>query len=707
MANLALNHPTEGLLDTDTLALNSYSVIYVNATGSGTGSGGVSQLYQGIRSASANGGATAGDTATRVIVKVRSASDTSATGGSATVHLAATFLALDHPTLGTLNNHILTTVSFRVLFQTVTGSGTGTETATRVIIGFRNATGSGLGTETATGNRIVIRSASDTNGTGGSASVDLAAKPLFLDETDGTGRLDFNFVTGFVFSRLKRTGADTGTGSGSTASFTTRFRSASDTNGTGGSATVSIFFKVFARTATGSGTGGESVTTLVIRPRTATDTGTGSGSTVSFTIRFRSGTASAGTGGYATTPWDILDVVESTNFVVEIELTTTPFLQTSALTLDSATTGLLNTNTLGARQYYDVTQYVKEINISRGRSRQLDSFNAGTASVVFNDPTRQFDPTNTLSNYYGGIIPRQPIRISANGIRLFTGYIEDWNLDYTQPTMLTTSIQCVDGFSLLSTILLEEYAATNAERSDQRITTVLALPEVSTAAPTTSLEVGTVTLMDDLINDNTVLLDYLQEINRAEQGYLFMTASDTLKFIARGAASSLAITTGSIPVFTDTVNIETDFKYLELGIQFGTELLFNRVTVQNTDSAIIQTVNDTDSQIDYLIRAIDFTGLILETDAQALALGNYILAQYARPLFRYDSVSISASGITNNRKNRLFAIELAQLVKTTRNFSVGSPTEVTRYSLIEGIQHQISLNSHVVRYSLNTLSYTP
>ena len=273
--------------------------------------------------------------------------------------------------------------------------------------------------------------------------------------------------------------------------------------------------------------------------------------------------------------------------------------------------------------------------------------------------------------------------------------------------MLTTSIQCVDGFSLLSTILLEEYAATNAERSDQRITTVLALPEVSTAAPTTSLEVGTVTLMDDLINDNTVLLDYLQEINRAEQGYLFMTASDTLKFIARGAASSLAITTGSIPVFTDTVNIETDFKYLELGIQFGTELLFNRVTVQNTDSAIIQTVNDTDSQIDYLIRAIDFTGLILETDAQALALGNYILAQYARPIFRYDSVSISASGITNNRKNRLFAIELAQLVKTTRNFSVGSPTEVTRYSLIEGIQHQISLNSHVVRYSLNTLSYTP
>ena len=709
MANLALNHPTEGLLDTGTLSATAYSNIIRDATGSGTGTEGTTEFYNGVRTATGSGGSTAGDTATRVIVKVRTASDTNATGGSATTYLVATILALDHPTLGTLDNHKLSETSFVVFFQTITGSGTGTQTAGRVIIAFRTATASGTGTESATRNRIVIRDASDTNGTGGSASTPLAARALFLDETDGTGRLDFNFLPLNSFARLKRTGDDTGTGSGTTASFTVRFRSASDNTATGGSATVSVAFHVIIRSASDTnGTGGSATIQLLKRIVTATGSGTGSESSLSFTIRFRTGTDTTATGGYATTPWDIVDVYEQTNLVVEIELTSTPFLETAVMVLG---TGLLNTNTLGARNYYDVTEFVKEVSISRGRSRQLDSFNAGTASVVFNDPTRQFDPTNTLSRYYGGIIPRQPIRISANGYRLFTGFIEDWNLDYTQPTMLTTSVSCVDGFSLLSTVILDEYAATNGQRSDQRIESVLDLAEVNVseyvALLPTSLETGVATLMDDLVADGTILLDYLQEVNRAEQGYLFMDASNRLKFIARGAASSLAVAAGAIPVFTDNIQIETDFKYLELSIQFGTELLYNRITAQNKDSAVVHTVNDTGSQKDYLIRDYHLKDLILETDAQALTLANYVLDQYARPIFRYDSVSVSATGITNNRKNRLFTIDLATLVKTTRNFAVGTPTEVTRYSLVEGIEHRIDLNSHTIRYNLNTLTYTP
>jgi hypothetical protein len=709
MADFVLSHPTEGLLDTGVLSAVSYTVHFVDANGSGVGTEGVTTLFKGTRAATGSGGATAGDSAIGAVVKARSASDTNSTGGSASTYLVATILALDHPTLGTLDDHKLSESTFTVFFPNATGSGTGTESALRNVVLFRTASDSGTGGESATRQVIKIRSASDTTSTGGSATTELAAKTLFLDDEDGFGRLDFNFLSLLEFQRLKRTGTEAGVGSETTASFTTRFRSASDNTATGGSATVSVAFRVIIRSASDTnGTGGSATIQLLKRIVTATGTGTGSESSLSFTIRFRTGTDTTATGGYATTPWDIVDVYEPTNLLVEIELTSTPFLDTAVMVLG---TGELGTNTLGARNYYNVTEFVKEVTINRGRSRQLDSFNAGTATVVFNDPTRQFDPTNTLSRYFGGIIPRQPIRISANGYRLFTGFIEDWNLDYTQPTMLTTSVSCVDGFSLLSTVILDEYSATNGERSDQRIESVLDLAEVNVseyvALLPTSLETGVVTLMDDLVADGTILLDYLQEINRAEQGYLFMDATNKLTFIARGAASSLAVSEGAIPVFTDNIEIETDFKYLELGIQFGTELLYNRVTVQNKDSAVVQTVNDTGSQIDYLIRDYQLKDLILETDAQALTLANYVLDQYARPIFRYDSVSVSATGITNNRKNRLFTIDLADLVRTTRNFAVGTPTEVTRYSLVEGIQHQIDLNSHVIRYNLNTLTYTP
>ena len=615
---------------------------------------------------------------------------------------------LSHPTEGLLDTGVLSAVSYTVHFVDATGSGTGTQTADTLHNGIRTATGSGGSTAGDTATRVIIRirTASDTTSTGDSATTYLAAKQLFLDDIDGQGRLDFNFLSLNTFARLKRTADGSGTGTETATSARVQAKNATG-SGDGSQTTISLSIKI--RSASdANGTGGSATTRLLKRIVTATGSGLGSESSVSVRIVLRTGTDTTATGGYATTPWDIVDVFEPTNLLVEIELTSTPFLQSALMILG---TGLLGTGTLGARNYYNVTEFVKEVNISRGRSRQLDSFNAGTATVVFNDPTRQFDPTNTLSRYFGGIIPRQPVRISANGYRLFTGFIEDWNLDYTQPTMLTTSISCVDGFSLLSTIILDEYSATNGERTDERIETILSLAEVDVNEYAellqTSLETGTVTLMDDLVPEGTILLDYLQEINRAEQGFLFMDASDNLKFIARGAASSLAVSEGAIPVFTDNIEIETDFKYLELSIQFGTELLFNRITTQNKDSAVINTVNDEGSQVDYLIRDYQLTDLILETDAQALTLANYLLGIYARPIFRYDSVSVSATGITNNRKNRLFSIDIADLVRTTRNFAVGTPSEVTRYSTVEGIEHRIDLNSHVIRYSLNTLDYTP
>ena len=46
---------------------------------------------------------------------------------------------------------------------------------------------------------------------------------------------------------------------------------------------------------------------------------------------------------------------------------------------------------------YDVTAYVKSLNVDRGRSRELDKFDAGTFSVAFENRTRYFDPQYTDS----------------------------------------------------------------------------------------------------------------------------------------------------------------------------------------------------------------------------------------------------------------------------------------------------------------------
>jgi len=104
-----------------------------------------------------------------------------------------------------------------------------------------------------------------------------------------------------------------------------------------------------------------------------------------------------------------------------------PFLK-----LDDPVSGKLDDPNwvLGGTLFYDVTSKVKSIAISRGKNRELDTFETGLANVVFNNQDRTFDPEYTLSPYYGQIIPRRSIRISSGGEYIFWGVVDDWNLDY-------------------------------------------------------------------------------------------------------------------------------------------------------------------------------------------------------------------------------------------------------------------------------------
>lgn len=100
--------------------------------------------------------------------------------------------------------------------------------------------------------------------------------------------------------------------------------------------------------------------------------------------------------------------------------------------LDDPVRGKLDNTTyvLSGVIFYDVTSRVRGFSIKRGKSRQLDNYQAGVASVILNNNDRAFDPTFAASPYYGQVIPKREIRISSNGVRQYTGLIDDWNLVY-------------------------------------------------------------------------------------------------------------------------------------------------------------------------------------------------------------------------------------------------------------------------------------
>jgi hypothetical protein len=105
----------------------------------------------------------------------------------------------------------------------------------------------------------------------------------------------------------------------------------------------------------------------------------------------------------------------------------------------------------------NVTSWVREFSVNRGRSDDWGDFD-GSATVVLNNRTRLFDPYYTSGAYYGKLLPRKQIRIRAQtndgGVAVthdvFRGFISGWNPQWTDAgTDSTVTLSCFDALQLL------------------------------------------------------------------------------------------------------------------------------------------------------------------------------------------------------------------------------------------------------------------
>lgn len=85
--------------------------------------------------------------------------------------------------------------------------------------------------------------------------------------------------------------------------------------------------------------------------------------------------------------------------------------------------------------WQDITSYVRSVDMQRGRSTELDTFQPGTLSMVLDNSDRRFDPTYTSSPYNGYIVPRAQVRVRVEVLTLtvavlFTGRVSSWPQTY-------------------------------------------------------------------------------------------------------------------------------------------------------------------------------------------------------------------------------------------------------------------------------------
>lgn len=365
--------------------------------------------------------------------------------------------------------------------------------------------------------------------------------------------------------------------------------------------------------------------------------------------------------------------------------------------LDIDPYGKLNTGTLGGIEMLDVTSMVRNISINRGRNRDTEQFNSGTASVTFYDPTRQLDPLNQSSTYYPFVGPRQPIEIYAAGLPIYTGTITDWDLDYSYVEAgNVTTAQCADNFTVLANMTFAAWSPTE-QLAGARITASLARPEVAYQGPRT-LDAGNSTLGGSgqyNVDDGTNVLSYLQRVSVSEGGFLFMDAKNALTFIDRRRN----INPASLASFTDD---GTGIPYQSLTNQFGDELLFNSVQMQ-APGHNVQTASDAPSIARYQASIYSKLDLLNKAPTEVLDLARAFLAIHKDPILRFTGVDLQLAALDVTDQNTVLSLDLVDVVTVQKSFSVGTPASVSQPLIVSGISHTIRPGDHRIKLTFEHL----
>jgi hypothetical protein len=110
---------------------------------------------------------------------------------------------------------------------------------------------------------------------------------------------------------------------------------------------------------------------------------------------------------------------------------------------------------IAAPTWTDVTTYVRNVSIRRGRTGDFEQFGPGSATVILDNRDERFNPLNTAGTYYGNLLPRRQIRITADTgsgyVAVFRGYVSGWPVSWSRyGADSTVAINCLDAMSLLA-----------------------------------------------------------------------------------------------------------------------------------------------------------------------------------------------------------------------------------------------------------------
>ena len=361
-------------------------------------------------------------------------------------------------------------------------------------------------------------------------------------------------------------------------------------------------------------------------------------------------------------------------------------------TLDDTDKGVLDNTAylLGGDVLIDVTQYVRDFTVKRGRSTTLQKFTAGQANVTLDNRSRIFDPTYAAGTYYGQILPRKQIVIDRDSEVIYTGLVEDWNFNYDVSGQSLAEVSASDGFTLVANQTRTAGTAT-AQATGARVAAVLT--EIGWPLTQRNISVGQATLDADVVAADENALNYLQKVETSEPGALFIGKAGDFTFRDRA----------DLQTYTSGLTFGgTGIPFTGMGVVFGVEELLNVSSVTFTAAGVIAgTAIATDAASQTAYGTIDETiDTLLASSADATALANWRVGTLSQPKYRIDAITISLEGCTPAQALQVLDVELGDVATVTWTpNSIGSA--ISQIVTVDQIAHDAAPDRHDVTFTMS------
>ena len=347
----------------------------------------------------------------------------------------------------------------------------------------------------------------------------------------------------------------------------------------------------------------------------------------------------------------------------------------------------------GSTVIVDVSNQVSKIDTRKERNLFQDKYLSGTATVRIIDQTGAWNPQSVTSPYYPNLVPLRSIQISANysgtNYPIFKGYITEYLYTYPKDQEIGyVDLICSDGFKLLfnsnvTTVTGQAAGQDTGTRIDKILNTI------GWPASQRSIQTGNTTCVADPATVRTGLTA-IQTAEFTEQGAFYVDKAGNAVFKNRQFVYDAQAATPT--EFSNAVG-STDINYAGIVFAHDDKTIVNQATVTRIGGTA-QTFSDATSVSQYFLHSITADQMLMQTDANALALATAYVTTRKDTTIRIESITLDlvtlgyGAGI-----EAALDLDYFDTMEIT-NVNVSGTTIVKKLQC-QGISHSITPNTWV------------